>query len=130
MFNKEGEEIGTFATSAQRPVDIKFDSRNNCYVSDVNGGRILKYDTNRDLYVFNEKHHGQPLASPRGMYIHKDYLYVAERDSSQVLIFKTDGEFVGEFSVPDAMNDPSGIVADEDGFLFICDELYRGVFVF
>ena len=131
IFSKEGEELGTFATSAQRPVDIKFDNRNNCYVSDVNGGRILKYDSNRDLcYVFKEKYHGQQLASPRGMYIHKDYLYVAERDSNQVLIFKTDGEFVGEFSVPNAMNDPSGIVADEDGFLFVCDELYRGVFVF
>ena len=131
IFNKEGEEIGIFATSAQRPVDVKFDNRNNCYVSDVNGGRVLKYDSNRDLYhVFKEKHHGEQLASPRGMYIHKEYLYVAERDSNQVLIFKTDGEFVGEFSVPNAMNDPSGIVADEDGFLFVCDEVGRCVFVF
>ena len=131
IFNKEGEEIRAFETSAQRPVDVKFDSRNNCYVSDVNGGRILKYDTNRDLcYVINEKHKGQQLASPRGMYIHKEYLYVAERDSNHVLIFKTDGEFIGEFSVPNAMNDPSGIVADEDGFLFVCDEVCRCVFIF
>ena len=49
IFNKEGEKIGLYTTSAEQPVDVKFDNRTNCYMSDVNGGRILKCDINRDL---------------------------------------------------------------------------------
>ena len=131
IFDKDRNEIQPLKTSAERPVDVKFDSSGNCYVSDVYGGRVLKYSQNGDLlHEFKEKPDGKLLGSPRGLYIHKDYLYVAERDSQLISIFKVDGSFIGEFSISDKLNDPGSIVADKDGFLYVCDSVLDCVFVF
>ena len=126
VLNKDLKQISTVDLKAERPVHIIFDENGCSYVSDHNGGQILRFD-----------HLGQkvktigPLASPRGMCIHNSYLYVAERDSHKISIFKTNGESVGDFADKHVgFLNPSSVIADEDGFLYVCDEELNCVFVF
>ena len=52
-----------------------------------------------------------------------------ERDNQRTSVFQTTGEFVTMFG-HGKFGDPASIIADQDGFLYICDEESNSVFVF
>ena len=115
-----------------RPVDVAFDDTGHIYVSDLNRNQILKFDSQGNLQLAIGNHGSGPgeLSSPRGLYIHKNFIYVNERDNKRTSVFCTDGKFVTTFGEETKFQDPASIIADKDGFLYICDEESNCVFVF
>ena len=133
IFNSDLMFVQMFETSEEfgRPVDVAFDDDGHVYVSDLNRNQILKFDTKGDLKESIGHHGPNPgeLGSPRGIFIHNNFIYVNERDNRRTSVFQTTGEFVTTFGQGKFEN-PASIIADQDGFLYICDEEANHVFVF
>ena len=133
VFNSDLKFLQVFETSEGfgRPVDIAFDDTGHIYVSDHYRNQILKFDSKGDLKETIGHHGFKPgeLGSPRGIFIHNSFIYVNERDNQRTSVFQTTGEFVTMFG-HGKFGDPASITADQDGFLYICDEESNCVFVF
>ena len=133
VFNSDLKFLQVFETSEGfgRPVDIAFDDTGHVYVSDHYRNQILKLDSQGNL-IKTIGHHGfnpGELGSPRGIFIHNNFIYVNERDNQRTSVFRTSGEFVTMFG-HGKFGDPASIIADQDGFLYICDEESNCLFVF
>ena len=48
------------------------------------------------------------------------YVFVSDFDNKRILIFDQSGEFVGEWGT-DVLISPRGIVIDDDGMFYVCD---------
>lgn len=135
VFDRDLKFVKMFETEEEfgRPVDIAFDDTGHIYVSDLNRNQILKFTSQGVLKLAIGNHGSGPgeLSSPRGLYIHKNFIYVNERDNQRVSVFSTiSGEFVTMFGTEPKILNPASIIADEDGFLYLCDEEGNCVFVF
>jgi len=135
VFDRNLKFVKMFETEEEfgRPVDIAFDDTDHIYVSDLNRNQILKFTSQGVLKLAIGNHGSGPgeLSSPRGLYIHKNFIYVNERDNQRVSVFSTiSGEFVTMFGTEPKLLNPASIIADKDGFLYLCDEEGNCVVVF
>ena len=134
VFDRDLKSGKIFETEEEfgRPVDVAFDDMGHIYVSDLNKNQILKFDSQGNLQLAIRNRGSDPgeLNSPRGLYIHKNFIYVNERDNQRISVFCTNGDFVTTFGEKANLQNPASIIADKDGFLYVCDEEGNCVFVF
>ena len=106
------------------PNDIAQDRAGNLYVTDSWNNRVQVFDCEGQfLSAFSEKGAAfKQLKFPHGIYVSSDqFVYVCDKGNKCVSVFKTSGEFVtsfGQFS--------SGIVIDDDGFVYVSNFLPAG----
>ena len=60
------------------------------------------------------------LFYPNGIHISQQFVYVTGWTPS-VSVFTTNGEFLTSFGCKEELQNPHGITADEDGFLYVCE---------
>ncbi len=127
--NKKTETLGNKAPGRLRkPINITVDEDGTRYVTDRILGRVLIYDDqNRYLNAF-----GDPKSwAPTDVEIADDELYVADRESGQVLVLdKSSGEVLrrlGSEGVGVAQfMFPTNLAIDGDGNVYVSDTLnYR-----
>ena len=134
VFNRDLKFDKIFKTKVEfgHPVDVTFDDMGHIYVSDMNRNKIFKFNSQGNLELAIGSHGSGPgeLSSPRGIHIHKNFIYVNERNNQRTSVFCTNGEFVTMFGMESKLQNPASIIADKDGFLYLCDEEGNCVFVF
>jgi len=112
--------------------DLAQDGAENLYVSDGGNNHVQVLNCKGQfLYAISKKGAAsEHLNSPRGVCVDDQFVYVCEHGNNCVSVFKTSGEFVtsfGQFST----SDPTGIVIDEDGFVYVSDYARAGkVYIF
>ena len=127
-FGKKGTGPGNLLM----PVDIAFDSKGHSYIADNRRNRIVQFSLDYQ-YVkefWMDKRSGLKLNCPQGISIGPDdRVYVTDCDHSVSVFYmhNQSGEFrilanfggrgqeIGQFQ------HPTGIVIDEDGFIYVCD---------
>ena len=110
------------------PNGIAQDEAGYLYVSDSNNNRVQVFDHKGQFFdSFSEKGTtctSKELNFPIGICVGSDQLvYVCDTSNKCVSVFKTSGEFVtsfGQFSCP------TGIVTDDDGFVYVSDYETKG----
>ena len=61
----------------------------------------------------------EPLQYPCDICVGSDqFVYVCDKGSNCVSVFKTNGEFVTSFG---QFNNPAGILVDDDGFVYVVE---------
>ena len=117
-FGREGSKLGEL----DWPADVAFDDAGHVYVVDFGNHRVQKFSPRGDpLLVFGRKgSQSGELDYPSGIHIRGKFVYVTEWDNNRVSVFTTNGEFVTSFGSKEELNQPYGITADEDGFLYVC----------
>lgn len=67
------------------------------------------------------------LSYPEDMFIHEDYIYIADTNNSRIVILQQDGSFVRLIDsfqlngIEDSFNKPQGIYVNKDGHLYVAD---------
>ena len=108
------------------PSDIAQDRAGNLYVTDSKNNRVQVFDRKGQfLSTFSKKGaSSKQLKFPTGICIGSDQLvYVCDYDNNCVSVFKTSGEFVTSFG---QFSNPAGIVIDEDGFVYVSNQVTAG----
>ena len=112
--------------SVSKPTGIAMDSEGDLYVAESGKNSLCKIFVASKLGKVTLR---EELSDPQGVYIDKDYIYVAERGSGQVSVLDHDGEFVTALG-RGILKSPGGIVGDDDGYLYVCDEELEAICVF
>ena len=108
--------LGEFST------DIAFDDVGNVYVVEYLGHQVEKFSPRGEsqlIFGCCGRYPGE-LKYPDGIHISGKFAYITESRNNRVSVFTTNGEFVTTFGSRTELNDPGGIIADEDGFLYVC----------
>ena len=131
IFDMDCNAVGSITTSeCPKPQDI----------AEHNGNLYVGSDGKRSIGVYQ--------CNPRGKYIRHfikwsrglcfdkfGYLYVAsfESGSEGVCVFDFDGKIVTSFGLKKYghIQNPTGLVIDDDGFVYVCDSVIQGkVYIF
>lgn len=131
VFDTDLRLVRTLSITFNRPVDIAFDKDGNIFVTQLYGHCLSKLDPTgeRKLLEIGNTEPGV-LKSPRGIAIHRDLVYVTQRDEAKISVFTTNGQFVTNFGSQAGLLDPASIVVDKDGFIYVCDEENGCILVF
>ena len=118
-----------------RPGDLAFDSQGNIYVSEYGNNRVQVLDPNsRYLRQFDNKSGPGKLNCPEGIHIAHDCVYVSDYHNYRIAVFQLSGAFLTSFGKEGRgrgeFNQPTGIVFDCNGFLYVCDLFNRRIQVF
>lgn len=81
-FGTYGANIGEFSY----PFGLSIDGNDNIYVSDCKNNRIQIFDLNGN-FIKEFGNNSDLLKSPTGIYVHNNYIIVAEYDNDRVSIF-------------------------------------------
>ena len=135
VMNMECETLGFIAST-------------NCHstkdIAEHNGDLFVGSDGSKNVFVFQCKPEGAllrqvpsayPMLYTRGSCFDKSgYLYVVSPSPSEgVYAYNSSGECVASFGLKtfDLLQDPAGLVIDDDGFVYVCDFTTEGkVYVF
>ena len=118
------------------PRDIDLDSWGNIYAADYATDQVLVFtEDGQYLRHFGQLGEGEgELSGPKGLYVSGDYVYVTEYWNNRVSVFHTSGEFVHSFGSEGSgrgeLKGPYGIAIDQDGFVFVCDNVNSRIQVF
>lgn len=94
-FGRFGAKDGEF----RKPTDVAVDEEGNIYVADSDNNRIQKFDANgRFLSKWGEwGSYSGMMASPIGLYYHRNALYVADLVNHRIQVFDQSGKFKFQF---------------------------------
>ena len=113
----------------ESPMGIAFDDNNNLYVVDNQNlnSRIQKFDLQGNyLLRLGEEN----LRNARGITIHNNRIYVADKASKCVSVFNTDGQFCHTIKSEKHMRTPCGVTVGVNNQLYVadCDNHYIHTF--
>lgn len=117
----EGVNVLNFGFN--KPEDIFIDNDDNVYVADSGTKSVLKYD----IETKTTTEYGKGiLASPTGVFVTDDYIYVADSINKNVQIISHDNNVVRTINRPkealfgeESLYQPSKIAVDQRGNMFI-----------
>ena len=116
--------------SISKPTGIAIDKEGDLYVTEGTKNTLCKIhiSTNMGMAVIRTG-----LKNPQGVYVDDDYIYVCERDpalgSAHVAVLDHEGEYMTALG-GGVLAEPGGVVGDEDGYLYVCDEKLEAICVF
>ena len=129
IFNAFDQLIRTLY-NLRGPKGVAFCIGNSIYVSESEGHRVKKFDSNgKCLLQFGS--HGQDkgqLSYPYGLTVYNHKLYVAEDSNYRVSVFHTDGKFFQTIGNKDQLIHPVRDIAVYDDKLFVAT--YSHVHIF
>lgn len=112
--------------SVSKPTGIALDEEGDIYVIENGKNSLCKVFVSSKLGMTTLR---GGLANPQGVYVDKDYIYVTERDRGQVSVLDHEGELVTALG-RGVLKQPGGIVGDQNGYLYVCDEELEAICVF
>jgi sugar lactone lactonase YvrE len=122
-------KIGARSENMNRPSAMTIDGKDRIYVCDSINHRINEYNTNGILLRSWGSYgtlEGQ-FNMPQGIAYYKslDRLYISDSKNNRVQIFdvKT-GRFISQFSI---LGEPSGIILDKQGNVYVADRIYNWI---
>ena len=129
-FGESGEAPGNF----QSPSDLAFDLDGNVFVVDTKRERVMKFSPQGEFFTeFEMKGKSSELelgicVGPSGQ------LFVSDFWNHRVVVFDPTGQFLTTFgrkgAEPGEFDTPAGIAVDEDGFVYVCDQMNSRIQVF
>ena len=141
-YTQDHEPIKCFSSQGihdeelMNPAGIAIDSNtNNIFVADSTENCVKVFSQDGEyLYHFGNKD-GVIMFGPHGLCIDGDLLYLTQKRSSSVRVYRLDGTFlkkVGKFGTNnDAFRFPTGLCINPDnGDLYVCDSGNNRVIVF
>lgn len=124
VFDDDMEYLRWYSVS--KPTGVAVDQEGDLYVIENGKSSLCKVfiASKRGMATIREG-----LANPQGVYVDKDYIYITEMDGGQVTVLDSDGDFVTALG-KGVLRKPGGIVGDQDGYLYVCDEQLEAICVF
>ena len=116
------------------PYDVKFDTAGNMYVAEFINRRVQVMDTSGQFTrVFGQEGEGK-LHRPSGLHIADKYVYVSDLSGDCIVVYETSGQFVTSFGRRGGKEgefyNPYCITSCADGFIHVCDYIYKRVQIF
>ena len=121
--------IGTFD-----PYGVACDEDDKAYICDYTGNCIQVINAQGQfLYSFNDKGHASSkLNEPYAICVHRELVFVAEwgscSGSHRVSAFTKEGKYVTSFE--NKFQHPSGLVFDDNGFMYVSDMSNSKIHIF
>jgi hypothetical protein len=109
-----------------KPTGVAVDEEGDIYVTESGKNSLCKVYITSKLGMATLR---ADLASPQGVYVDKEYIYVTEKENGQVTVLDLEGEFVTTIG-KGVLKQPGGIIGDQDGYLYVCDEELEAICVF
>lgn len=109
-----------------KPTGVAVDEEGDIYVTENSKNSLCKVFVASKLGMATIR---EGLANPQGVYVDKDYIYITEKDGGQVTVLDREGDFVTTLG-KGVLKQPGGIVGDQDGYLYVCDEELEAICVF
>ena len=135
-FGSEGSGPGQF----KFPDDITINRIGEVLVADADNYRIQVFSPEGQfLYMFSKRGPGmEDLQYPVSVTIDSDdFVYVLERNACRISIFDNKGKFIktfgkkgGEFSRPNKISGPLGLVVDMNNYVYISDTFNKRIQLF
>lgn len=122
-FGKKGTGQGQF----QFPYGITGDSQGNVYVADLYNGNISIFTAQGKFvkYFTDDSKKSNFLASPAGLRIYNNKLYVTDIKTNSVFEYSMDGKKLLQFSTAtgntDLLNAPNAVTIDSDNNIYVSD---------
>ncbi len=124
VFDDDLEYVRWYSVS--KPTGVAVDSEGDLYIAENGKNALCKVFVSSKLGQATIR---EGLSNPQGVYVDEDYVYVVERDSAQVTVLDHEGEFVTTLG-KGVLREPGGIVGDDNGYLYVCDEKLEAICVF
>lgn len=109
-----------------KPTGVAIDEEGDIYVTENGKNSLCKVFVASKLGMATIR---EGLANPQGVYVDKEYIYITEKDSGQVTVLDREGDFVTTLG-KGVLKQPGGIMGDQDGYLYVCDEELEAICVF
>ncbi|GAA4877865.1 hypothetical protein GCM10023310_67400 [Paenibacillus vulneris] len=121
--NNPGAKI---KSTMQTPKDIFIDAKDEIYIADTGNNRVVHMDEKGQLIRYISVPES-PLVKPEGVFVTADGdIYIADTGNKRVVSLDANGKLKKEFKRPDSrfipdtfVFDPSKVMVDERGFLYI-----------
>ncbi len=127
-FSREHYQIKYIIDDIEAPVDIGLDREGNLYVLDQKSGQVFKYGNNGAfIKSFGDTQLKEPVALAIGK---EDYIYIVDNGYTGFLKFTAEGEYSGLTGEFPAGLQPSTIVIDRQGNIFVGDASSGVIFQF
>ena len=124
VIGKKGSRNGQF----NYPANIVIDKSGLMYVTDLWNHRIQVL-TQVGTYLRTVGKEGSApgeLQTPYGIAVFDDIMYITEYVNNRVSVFHTSGRFITTFGEGHLQN-PEGIAVDEDGFVYVTNDMKQVV---
>ncbi len=134
QFTKSGEHVKTLGTKDQpapdgepfnRPTDVTVASNGDLYISDGYGNARVHVFTAEGAYKFSWGHPGPERGvwdgdfnTPHNIWIHKDVVYVADRENHRVQLFDLQGQHIDTWT---DFIQPTDIFIDENDIAYVAE---------
>lgn len=117
------EGVNVLNFGFEKPEDIFIDDDDNVYVADSGTKSVLKYDIQNKTTIEYGK---GILAAPTGVFVTKDYIYVADSTNKNVQVISHDNKVIRTINRPtealfgeESLYQPSKVAVDQRGNMFI-----------
>ena len=125
----DGRRISTFGEKGTGPGDLlgpqflASDDKGYLYVTDFGNRRVSKFDTDGEFILsFGGPSAGYPgLSGPTGIAVSGDTVFVADRWRREIVLFDTNGNYLGRLLGSDALGAPEGLTFRDNHNLLIAD---------
>ena len=123
IYNRQDELVkmigspGTEYDQFECPCGVAFDNSNNLYVVDGGNSRIQKFDLQgKHLLQFGK----EKLRNARGITIHNDKVYTADKTNRCVSVFDINGQYCNTIKSPQ-LRTPCDVTVDINNHLHVTD---------
>ena len=133
VFNSAGRPVSQFEGSFEDPVAASIDDQ-DVVLLDGESIKIYRLDGKLRYKAGASGSNDGQLDSPKGVFLHKDKIYVADTGNRRIQIFSKDGIFLDHISNPEQgepiFDEPTQVLADANNNLYVLEKDKKQVLVF